>query len=116
MGILDTAKEAVQLVQKIDNIELYKEILNLQSEAIKLVSENTALKEKNRVLEDKLRVKDTLVFKDNSYWLKREDSEDGPFCTLCWDKDQKLVRKLMDDNDRWYCPTHGKPSPVFSIA
>jgi len=34
MGVIDTAKEAVQLVQKIDNIELYQKILDLQSDAL----------------------------------------------------------------------------------
>jgi hypothetical protein len=44
MGILDTAKEAVQLVQKIDNLELYKTILDLQSDALKVMEENGRLR------------------------------------------------------------------------
>jgi hypothetical protein len=116
MGILDTAKEAVQLVQKIDNIELYKEVLNLQSEAIKLVNENTALRNQISALEDRLKVKEALRFEKNSYWVEQKNSKEGPFCTLCWDKDQKLVRKHLDDTDRWYCPTHEKPNYQIHIA
>lgn len=32
MRIIEDAKEAVKLVQQIDNIELYQKILNLQAE------------------------------------------------------------------------------------
>ncbi len=61
MGVLDTAKEAVQLVQKIDNIELYQQILDLQSDAIKVVEENSKLREQIKSLEEALKIKDTLV-------------------------------------------------------
>ena len=97
MGILDTAKEAVQLVQKIDNIELYRQILDLQSEALKLVEENGVLKSRIRELEEKFVIKQQLLHRENAYWISVEDGtprdvRDGPFCVHCWDKDQKLVR------------------------
>ena len=39
-------KEAVGLFQKIDNIDLYRKILDLQAEVIALVQENTELKQR----------------------------------------------------------------------
>jgi hypothetical protein len=70
MGIIENVKEAVGLVQKIDNIDLYRKILDLQAEVMALVQENTELKQKARIAQD-------LVFRDNSYWRNSE----GPFCS-----------------------------------
>ena len=47
MGILDTLKDAVTLIQKADNIELNRTILGLQSQVFDLVEENRRLKDKD---------------------------------------------------------------------
>lgn len=110
MGLLDNAKEAVQLVQKIDNIELYRKILDLQADALKMVEENATLKNQIKSLEEKLKIKDSLTFENNDYWIKREDgSKDGPFCTHCWDREQKLVRLNLRGDEVWSCHTHPRP-------
>ena len=93
MGILDTAKDVVTLVQKADNLELVKQILTLQSDIMKMMEENRLLKDENRALREQLQVKRNLVFRENSYWMPKEDGfEDGPFCSTCQDVDGKLVR------------------------
>lgn len=61
-----------------------------------------------RKLEAQLAVKQSLVFKNNSYWTETESGQDGPFCTQCWDMDGKLVRKThQKGTEHWYCVTHG---------
>ena len=93
MGILDTAKDVITLVQKADNLELVKQVLALQADIMKMMDENRELKEHVRTLEEKLHVKQNLIFRGNHYWLPKEDgSEDGPFCSACQDGDHKLVR------------------------
>jgi hypothetical protein len=116
MGVIDTAKEAVQLVQKIDNIELYQKILDLQSDALKIVEENSTLRGKVKELEQAFAVKDTLVFEDNAYFVIKESSKEGPYCTLCWDKDRTLVRKHKDDHDWWWCLIHQKERKYATFA
>lgn len=93
MSILENLKEAVTLVQRIDNIELYRKILDLQAEVLALVQENTELKQKARITEE-------LAFRNNSYW--REDK--GPFCSRCWDADGKLVRLVVRGPYHPQCP------------
>jgi hypothetical protein len=84
MGILDTVRETVGLIQKVDNIELYRRMLELQTQVVQLVEENRALK-------DRLSTKEQLVFKENSYW-----KDDGSqFCCRCWDVDGKLVHLMI---------------------
>jgi hypothetical protein len=82
MGIIDNAKEAVKLVQQIDNIELYRKILDLHSEAIELTEQ---LKKKNEMiaqLQNALELKGKLVYKNSAYYLEDEIGKDRwPF--LC---------------------------------
>jgi regulator of replication initiation timing len=106
MSIVDNVKDVAKIVKQIDNIELYKKILDLQAEAMKLVGENTELKNEIRSLKEKLSLKETLKFRYNVYWRVKDDSkEEGPFCSKCWDTEEKLVHMIIKDDDSWArCP------------
>lgn len=44
-----------------------------------------------------------LIYKDDAYWKKNGEKLDGPFCQLCWDRDQKLLRlsnEKVDDGEK----------------
>ena len=116
MGVLDTAKDAVQLVQKIDNIELYRKILDLQSDALKMVDDNAKLRDRIKELEAAFAIKDSLVFENNSYFVRKDTVQDGPYCTLCWDTDRKLVRLHKDDHDWWWCLMHQTERKYLAFA
>jgi hypothetical protein len=105
MSALDTAKDVVEIIRKIDNIELYKKILDLHGEIVKVYEENTTLKQKVQSLQDTLRTKNALEYNQNCYWLQTDQGKDGPFCVHCWDTEQKLVR-LHQGQAHWWCLTH----------
>lgn len=101
MGIIDEAKSLAKTIQQMDNIELYKKILDIQAEAMDLIEENKNLKQVNEKLRDELKIKEKLEFENNLYWLKENDNERiGPFCTRCWDKEHILMR-LHKKDDGW---------------
>ncbi len=96
MGILDEVKSLVKTVQQIDNIELYKKILDLQAHIMELLEENRRLKGDVDSLREKLRVKESLKFERDAYWIEPLDGQkDGPFCCKCWDTNQLLVRMIF---------------------
>ena len=102
MGIIENAKEAVKLVQQIDNMELYRNILDLQAEALELVQQ---LKEKDETIEKlktALELKGKMVCEHSAYWIKDDQGSktDGPFCTNCFDNEH-ATRRLVQG---------GKPS------
>lgn len=92
MGIIDDVKSVAKTVQQIDNIDLYRRILDLQGEITTLVEENAKLRRQVTEFESVAATAAVLVVKRDSYWRVREGEEDGPFCTRCWDVDKKLVR------------------------
>jgi hypothetical protein len=106
MGILDNIKDVVGTIQKIDNIELYRKILDLQAETITVVGENADLRAQLDTLREQLSIKQRLRFEHNAYWDGDSlESSEGPFCSKCWDSDRKLVRMHTCDNPQWsQCP------------
>ena len=106
MNIIDNAKEVVKIIQQIDNIELYRKILDLQSEINNLVSENTSLKQQLQECQERLLIQQSLMFEDNVYMKKlSNEKEEGPFCTACWDKEKKLTRLHFYGNEAYLqCP------------
>lgn len=93
MGLVTDIKEVAELVQKADNIELYRRILDLQKEALEEQEGKLQLQARIRALEKRLDLGERLTARNNAYWLAEGDgSEDGPFCTVCWDQKDRLVR------------------------
>jgi len=114
MGIIDEVKSIAKTVQQIDNIELYRNILNLQAQIMNLVDENSKLKAEISSLKEKLVIKENLIFHDDTYWISDPDGkEDGPFCSNCWDTKQLIVRMLFCGNKEYSeCPTCKKPIKI----
>ena len=119
MSVIETVRETVSLVKKIDNIELYRKILDLQAEIQKVVDENHEWKSRVKELERHLEIKEALIFRDNDYWVTKADgTSEGPFCSVCWDVEGKLVRlhKVFEDSIG-ECYKHKKPEPgTFAVV
>ena len=107
MGAIETVKELAFMIQKLDNVELLKQLVSLQEQVYGLAEENRALKER-------LATREKLTFKKKAYWLDNQ----GPFCSNCWDADQKLIRLHVRRDFRPLCPQcHGvAPDPDEGIT
>lgn len=57
------------------------------------LEENRALKENVEKLKTHLSQRSAVIPADGAYWRRKPDGKlDGPFCTTCWNSDEKLVR------------------------
>jgi len=92
MGIYELAKDAVSIASKADNIELYKMLIDVQKESLELLEENRQLKLKIKELEGSSEFTKLLTFKYNCYYKPDDKNFDEPFCTNCWDNNNKLIR------------------------
>jgi hypothetical protein len=101
--ITDMIKKAANAADAIKNADLIDVIANLRLESAKLKStlasaeerileikqENDALKAKIKALEESAINLNKPIFQDGFYY---SDDGDGPFCTVCYDKDKKFIR------------------------
>ena len=103
MGAIDTLKELGTLVQKLDNLELLKRMVELQEQVFSLVTENQELRRESQRLSEQLAQRDQMEFRQNSYWKRDE----GPFCSRCFDVERKSVRMLKSEEYYPQCPNCG---------
>ena len=103
MGAIDTLKELGTLVQKLDNLELLKRMVELQEQVFSLVTENQELRRESQRLSEQLAQRDQMEFRQNSYWKRDE----GPFCSRCFDVERKSVRMLKSEECYPQCPNCG---------
>ncbi|HEY5913485.1 MAG TPA: hypothetical protein VJA21_23095 [Verrucomicrobiae bacterium] len=108
MGLPDY-KDIANLIKTGLTIEAQEKIMELRQGALALQEENLKLRERISSLEAAAALARELVFEapPGIYWRNRESSREGPFCPVCYDKDQKLMR-LHDGRDRgvqsrWLC-------------
>lgn len=102
MGWYEAVKDALSAAQKADNVELIKQILEVQKELQEMQQQNFELKQENTKLKELLetKVKMKYSFEKNYYFTQDEKGEiDGIFCPRCWDDKNKQVRLAKDDLD-----------------
>lgn len=92
-------------------VELYRQILDLQAEIMNGVEENRNLTTEILSLKEMLKTKESLKFQHNAYWKKNPDGTptEGPFCSRCWDKENQTVRMLVIDSQWHECPSCKEP-------
>jgi hypothetical protein len=107
MGWYEAFKDVLSTAQKADNIELYRKILDFQQEMQNMQQRNFELQKENDELKTMLETKKNLRFISRmNYYIGNNGTgkEDGPFCSNCWDGQNKLIR-LHTWGDGFKCPT-----------
>lgn len=105
MGLYDAMKDAINLAQKADNIELYRQLLDLSAQALELQAEVARLKEENAELRKKEDLSAAIVRHAEPFITKVGDEANLRYCSHCWDADQKLIQVRCDEEDATFvCP------------
>ncbi len=105
MGIVENAKELAGLIKKIDDIDLYRRIVELEGEIIDLTHTNRKLESEKQNLEEMLNQKKKMTFKKPFYYA---ESDPHPFCQKCWEVSHSMVHldgptSSASSNPRYEC-------------
>lgn len=92
MGLYDAMKDAVALAQKADNVELYRQLLDLSAQALDMQAEIAKLREENAELRKGKDVESKIVRHDIPIITLKDDSADIKYCANCWDSQRKLIQ------------------------
>lgn len=105
MGLYDAFKEVLSVAQKADNVDLYKQLLDLSAQALELQAENARLKEELSNLNKKKDIESRIIRHQESYLSFQDDDLNLCYCTKCWDVDEKLVQLQCDpETGGFSCP------------
>lgn len=103
MGLYDNIKEIANVVQKADNIELYKQLLDIGKEALDMQETISNLKEENKRLKDELNLNKKIIrHKGKLYITLDGDNNEIHYCSNCWGNYKKLIQ-LREDDECYYC-------------
>lgn len=103
MGLYDAMKDAVNLAQKADNIELYRQLLDLSSQALDLQAEVAKLREENNELKRKQDISKKIIRHEEPCITIEGDDLSLYYCSHCWDSEQMLIQLNCKTNGTFEC-------------
>lgn len=104
MGFYEMFKDVIKVAKDAGNLDLYEKLLNLTEKAMELQDENIRLKKEIEQLKENDEIRKKLIFENNMYYLIDSDKKEGPYCSTCWDYEEKLIRIHKNAYDMLICP------------
>lgn len=104
MGLYDAMKDVVSLAQKADNVELYRQLLDLSAQALDLQAEVARLKEENAELKKHRVLEDDIEYYVDAFVTRKSDTKPIKYCAACWVDKKKLVPLQDIKWDNYDCP------------
>lgn len=112
MGLYEGIKDVAKVVQQADNIELYRQLLDLSVQALDLQAENGQLKEELHELKKKQDLEDKIIRHGALFLQLKDQPEEFMYCTHCWDSEKNIIQLRCDSDGEFYCP-HCHTSGIY---
>ena len=104
MGFYDAFKDVLNMAQKADNIDLYRQLLDLSAQALEMQEEITRLKAENKELKSQKNIEDDIEYYVDPFITRKSDEKPIKYCAACW-ADKKKLLPLQDFGGNDYrCP------------
>lgn len=104
MSLYDAFKDVLNVAQKADNIELYRQLLDLSAQALELQRENIRLAAENAELKQTNDIEKDIEYYVDSFVTRKTDSKPIKYCAACWVDKKKLVPIQDATLDNYTCP------------
>lgn len=104
MGIYESIKDIMSIAQKADNIELYRQLLDLSQQAFDLQAELNQLKEENAELKKNRILEDDIEYYVDAFVTRKSDAKPIKYCASCWADKRKIVPIQNMHGDNYLCP------------
>ena len=104
MGFYDAFKDVLNIAQKADNVELYKQLLDLSSQALELQAENAKLRDESAELKKVKDLEENIEYHVDPYITRKSDTQPIKYCAACWASKKALIA-LQNRGDSLYTCT-----------
>lgn len=94
---LEKAEAKLKLAELIDALAEIK--MQLADVRVLLLEKDEEISQ----LQEEMKIKGNMVFERPYYWLKTEKGKDGPFCQVCFEKDNRPIRLQNKGVGFWIC-------------
>jgi len=107
MSFYDAFKDAVNMAQKADNIDLYRQLLDLSAQALDLQAEVARLREENLELKRRRDVSSKIIRHEEPCITLEGNTTTIYYCSHCWDSEQLLIQLNCQENGTFECSRCG---------
>ena len=106
MAIYDFIKDAINIAQKVDNIDLIKKLLDIGQMALDLQNENAELKNKIEEYARAQKFEEDIVRHKQPYYTLKSDGEESNiyYCATCFGKENKKIQMISVNESKLWCP------------
>lgn len=105
MGLYEGIKDAAKIVQQLDNIDLYRKLIDLSAQALEMQNEISRLTNEIRELKKIKDLSDRIIRHEQPFLTLQDENPSICYCSRCWDADNKLVQVHCNIYDgRFECP------------
>ena len=102
MGLYEGIKDVAKVVQQADNIELYRQLLDLSAQALDMQAEIAKLREENQQLRRLADTEENIVRHNIPYITLANDPNKTSYCAVCWGNGKNLIQMLVVEDYSTY--------------
>ncbi len=114
MGLYEGIKDVAKIVQKADNVELYRQLIDLSAQALDMQATINKLTEENAELKKRQDLEERIERHQELYITLKGDENNIFYCSHCWDSDRKLIQTHKYHGE-YFCP-HCKVNGIYDKA
>lgn len=103
--IYNGMKEVISIVQKLDNIDLQRKLVDLSSQILDMQEEIQKLRTVNCELNKNIDISSKIIRHKDTYVTLSDDKDNIIYCSNCWDTKKLLVQVKTDGDGRFICPS-----------
>ena len=113
MSIYEAFKDAIGLAKKIENVELYQKLIDLQGQTLEIQSANVEMQQKINFLESenkhlkemqKANAEDVVFDNKNPFFTLKSEDNKIKYCSNCWRKNGEKVQFSSPNGLHNVCP------------
>ena len=111
MELIPNIKALAAATKKLKDRKIMELVINLETSLLEFHSDYERLRERvglleseNEALKTQKEISRSLDYELGVYFTEMSGEREGPFCTRCWDADNKLVRLAVQKTGIAQCP------------
>lgn len=112
MGLYEGIKDVAKVIQKADNIDLYKQLIELSAQALEMQNEITRLSAENTELKRMKDIEGRIERHQAPFITIKDDQNSILYCAHCWDYEKKLIQVKNYDTGAFKC-THCENNGIY---
>lgn len=105
MSLYDGIKDVAKVVQQADNIDLYKQLLDLGQQALDMQAEIGKLREENAELKKSRDLDSDIVYHVDPFVTRKSDEIPIKYCATCWGNGKRLITLQIRGIGNCRCPS-----------